>query len=131
MIRLTVTHQSRPAIMANIATAPEGSRISIGPPIKSRGQEERFHAMLNEIAQQASYLGSKWTAEDWKRLMVDAWAKEESGMPRGRVIPALGGDGIVQLGIQTRSLSKERYSSLIEFTQAWCAMNGVLLKDGK
>ena len=48
-------------------------------------------------------------------------------MPRGRVIPALDGDGIVQLGIQTRSLSKERYSSLIEFTRAWCADNGVEL----
>ena len=38
------------------------------------------------------------------------------------------GDGIVQLGIQTRSLSKERYSSLIEFTRAWCADNGVVTR---
>lgn len=84
--------------------------------------------MLNDIAKQASYLGSSWDVESWKRLIVDAWSKEDADMPRGRVIPALDGDGIVQLGIQTRSLSKERYSSLIEFTRAWCADNGVVTR---
>jgi len=122
------SEEARRAIAHSVMMAPIGSRVSIGPEIKTRDQEELFHALLNDIAKQASYLGSSWDVESWKRLIVNAWSKEDADMPRGRVIPALGGDGIVQLGIQTRSLSKERYSSLIEFTRAWCADNGVVTR---
>ena len=129
MQRLTIaSEEARRAIAHSVMMAPIGSRVSIGPAIKTRDQEELFHAMLNDIAKQASYLGSSWDVESWKRLIVDAWSKEDADMPRGRVSPALDGDGIVQLGIQTRSLSKERYSSLIEFTRAWCADNGVVTR---
>ena len=38
-------------------------------------------------------------------------------MPRGRVIPAPTATESFSLGIQTRSLSKERYSSLIELAR--------------
>lgn len=129
MQRMTIaSEEARRAIAHSVMMAPIGSRVSIGPAIKTRDQEELFHSMLNDIAKQASYLGSSWDVESWKRLIVDAWSKEDADMPRGRVIPALDGDGIVQLGIQTRSLSKERYSSLIEFTRAWCADNGVVTR---
>ena len=129
MQRMTIaSEEARRAIAHSVMMAPIGSRVSIGPAIKTRDQEELFHALLNDIAKQASYLGSHWTAEEWKRLIVDKWSREEQDMPRGRVIPALDGVGIVQLGIQTRSLSKERYSSLIEFTRAWCAENGVVTR---
>lgn len=105
----------------------KGHPMVIGPEIKSRDQEAKFHAMLGEIAEQAQHIGSKWDADAWKRLIVDLWSRNDSETANARVIPALDGAGIVQLGIQTRSLSKERYGSLIEFTQAWCAENGVEL----
>lgn len=132
MIRLTIAHDlARRSIAQSIMTAPLGSRVSIGAPIKSRGQEEKFHAMIGEIAEQAQHVGSKWSADAWKRLIVDLWSRNDSETPAARVIPALDHAGIVQLGIQTRELSKERYASLITFTQWWCDEHGVELSEPK
>ena len=92
---------------------------------KSRDQEEKYHAMIGEIAQQAQHLGSKWDAESWKRLLVDQFCKD-IGLKTGVVIPNLSGDGIVQLGYQTRKFTKEQASQFVEWLYAWSAENGVL-----
>jgi hypothetical protein len=39
--------------------------------------------------------------------------------------------GIVQLGIQTRKFTKEQASEFVEFLLAWCADNGIELKEDK
>lgn len=95
---------------------------------KSREQEEKYHAMIGDIAKQASHLGSKWIAEDWKRLLVDQFCKE-SGMNGGKVIPNLSGDGIVQLGFQTRNFTKEQASEFVEWLHAWGAENGITFTE--
>lgn len=95
---------------------------------KSRDQEEKYHAMIGEIAKQASHLGSKWDAESWKRLLVDQYCKD-SGIKGASVLPNLSGDGIVQLGFQTRKFSKEQASEFVEWLYSWASMNGVELKD--
>jgi len=92
---------------------------------KSRDQEEKYHAMIGEIAQQAQHLGSKWDAESWKRLLVDQFCKD-IGLKTGVVIPNLSGDGIVQLGYQTRKFTKEQASQFVEWLYAWSAEHGVL-----
>ena len=92
---------------------------------KSRVQEEKYHAMIGEIAKQASHMGSKWDAESWKRLLVDQFCKD-SGIKTSVVIPNLSGDGIVQLGTQTRKFTKEQASEFVEWLYAWGATNGVI-----
>ena len=84
--------------------------------------------MLAEIAEQASHLGAKWSIEDWKRLMVDLFAKE-TGLQGGKIIPSLDGSGIVQLGLQTRNFTKEQAMEFITFLEAWGATNGIIFKD--
>ena len=92
---------------------------------KSREQEEKYHAMISEIATQAQHMGSKWDAESWKRLLVDQFCKD-TGLKTGVVMPNLSGDGIVQLGFQTRKFTKEQASEFVEWLYAWSAENGVL-----
>jgi len=92
---------------------------------KSRDQEQKYHAMISEIATQAEHMGSKWDAESWKRLLVDQFCKD-IGLKTGGVIPNLSGDGIVQLGYQTRKFTKEQASEFVEWLYAWSADNGVL-----
>jgi len=92
---------------------------------KSRDQEQKYHAMISEIATQAEHMGSKWNAESWKRLLVDQFCKD-IGLKTGVVIPNLSGDGIVQLGYQTRKFTKEQASEFVEWLYAWSADNGVL-----
>ena len=92
---------------------------------KSREQEEKYHAMIGEIAKQAQHLGSKWDSESWKRLLVDQFCRDND-IKTGVVIPNLSGDGIVQLGFQTRKFTKEQASEFVEWLHAWGAEHGVV-----
>ena len=103
-------------------------RMEIKAESRSDEQNDKYHAMLSEIATQASHLGAKWSSEDWKRLMVDLFAKE-TGLQGGKIIPSLDGQGIVQLGLQTRNFSKEQAMEFITFLEAWGAANGIIFKD--
>ena len=91
---------------------------------RSCQQNAKYHAMIDEIAQQAQHLGSKWDSESWKRLLVDQFLKD-SGKKTGVVIPNLAGDGIVQLGMQTRDFTKEQASEFVEWLFAWGAEHGI------
>ena len=95
---------------------------------KSREQEEKYHAIIGDIAKQASHMGSSWDSESWKRLLVDQFMREQN-LGGSRVLPNLDGTGIVQLGFQTRKFTKEQASEFVEFLQAWAANNGVELND--
>ena len=94
---------------------------------KSRDQEEKYHAIIGDIAKQAQHMGAKWSAEDWKRMLVWQYCKDNQ-LDCGKVIPSLDMTGIVQLGIQTRKFTKEQASEFVEFLQAWCATNGIELE---
>ena len=102
--------------------------IEIKQQSKSREQEEKYHAIIGDIAKQAQHMGHKWDAESWKRLMVDKYLRE-TGFMNSPIIPNLDGTGIVQLGYQTRNFSKEQASEFVEFLIAWCAENGIELKE--
>ena len=102
--------------------------LEIKDATKSRDQEEKYHAMIGEIAKQAQHLGAKWDAESWKRLLVDQFCKD-NGLKTGAVIPNLAGDGIVQLGMQTRNFTKEQASEFVEWLHAWGAEHGVTFEQ--
>lgn len=110
--------------------APEGWEVKFSEPAKNREQEEKYHAMIGDIAKQCEFMGRKFDREDWKRLLLDAFARymHELGTPLshgGRVVPSLDGAGIVQLGVQSRRLRKREASDFIEFLHAFGAERGV------
>lgn len=95
---------------------------------KSREQEEKYHAIIGDIAKQAQHMGAKWSAEDWKRLLVDQFMRDY-GDSGGRVIPNLDSTGIVQLGFQTRKFTKEQASEFVEWLLQWCVEHEIELKE--
>lgn len=95
---------------------------------KSRDQEEMYHAIIGQISKQASHLGAKWSAEDWKRFLVWQFAKEV-GISTGKLVPSLDGTGIVQLGLQTRKFTKDEAIQFTEWLIAWAAENGVNIEQ--
>jgi hypothetical protein len=103
--------------------------LEIKPPSKSRDQERKYHAILRDIAQQSQHMGSVWDAEDWKRLLVWQFCKDNE-LDSGKVVPSLDMTGVVQLGQQTRKFTKEQASEFVDFLTAWCAEHGVTLNDG-
>jgi hypothetical protein len=102
--------------------------LSLTEESKTREQEQKYHAMIGEIAKQAQHLGATWDSRDWKRLLVQKFCKDYK-MAGGRIIPNLDGDGIVQLDFQTRKFTKEQGSQFIEWLHAWGAEHGIVFKE--
>lgn len=113
-----------------VMDAPDGYHVVVSEPTKKRVQEEKYHAMIGEIAQQVEHIGRKWDADDMKRLLIDEFADEMrmAGTPLhhdGRVIPSFDGRRIVQLGIQSRDFYVKEAAQFIEFLIAFGAQRGV------
>ena len=131
-MRFDLTNQTQAkALMVNLwpkvltaLSAGKQLTLEIKTANRSCQQNAKYHAMIDEIAQQAQHLGSKWDAESWKRLLVDQFLKD-NGQKTGVVIPNLAGDGIVQLGMQTRDFTKEQASEFVEWLFAGGAEHGI------
>jgi len=133
----TLAHRvARERAMEAVREAQEGMVVEIRAPSRSGDQNAKFHAMFTDISRQCEFMGHKWKPDDWKRLLVDLFAKtmRNLGTPLhhdGRVIPSLDGTGVVQLGIQTKQFWKKEASDFIEFLYAYGAENGVIWSDAK
>lgn len=99
-------------------------QVTIGEIKRSNDQSAKFHAICNDIAKCVPWAGVKLDGEAFKRLLVDAWARE-TGRRQGEVVPSLDGSSVVILGIQTRSMAKKDMAELIEFALAWGTDNNV------
>ena len=116
--------------MRAVADAPEGYMVVISQPKKRRIQEEKYHAMIGDIARQTEYAGTRWHADDMKRILVDEFAEElrNQGTPLhhdSRVVPSENGRRVIQLGAQTAEFLVREASAFIEFLYAWGADRGV------
>lgn len=112
-------------------------RITLYNDAKTREQEEKYHAMIGEIAvARPMYRGLKVDAGDWKRILIDMFARycAELGQPlegHGRVVPSLDGAGTVQLGVQSRGFNKKVGSDFIEFLYSYAAHADIRFKEPK
>lgn len=98
--------------------------LEIRPESKTRDQEKKYHAMIGDIAKQAQHIGASWEPEDWKRLLVDKFARE-TNRTHGKVIPNLDKTGVVEVGVQTRKFSRSDGSEFIDWLYAWGVDNGI------
>lgn len=117
-------------------TAPEGYMVVFSEPTKKRVQEEKYHAMIEDIAKQTEYAGKRWCEDDMKRLLIDEFAEEMrlAGKPLhndGRVVPSENGRRVIQLGIQSRDFYVKEAAEFIEFLYAWGADRGVTWTEPK
>ena len=95
---------------------------------RSLEQNAMLHAICEDIAQQRQWAGRWIDKEGWKRLLVDAWARTESRQ-QGDIVPSLDGASVVNLAVQTRTMSVGDMADLITFAQAWAVDNGVRLNE--
>lgn len=129
-----VTARARRTAHEYIDAAPDGYVMSLAEPTKRRIQEEKYHAMIGDIAKQTTYAGRQWDADDMKRLLVDEFAEEmrQQGNPLhndSRVVPSENGRRVIQLGIQTREFYVREASAFIDFLDAWGTDRGVVFSE--
>ncbi len=103
-----------------VTDAPAGFRVVVEPPKRNGEQNAKFHAICAELAKSGlQWVGKKRTAVQWKVLLVSGHAKatnEEFDM-----VPGLEGE-FVNLRESTALMSVKRSSSLIEYANAYLAM---------
>ena len=100
----------------------QGQRITLSVEEERRNlpQNALLHATLQDIASRREWAGRKWEAEVWKRLLTAAWMRAQG--EQVLVVPALDGHGVDVVFQRTSKLSKGQMAELIDFVQAWEAM---------
>jgi len=129
--RIRISPATRALCVQSVVSAPDGWFFA--PPVeptRSLDANAKLHAMCADVARQKTWAGRQLGTEDWKRLFVDFWLRQDGG--RGvQIVPSLDGAGVVSLGVQTRSLGVRAMSELIETIYAWGSENGVRFTDAK
>lgn len=110
-----------------VKAAPAGYAVTVAEPRRNADQNAKFHAMCTDLAKSGmEWRGKRRNADQWKVLLVSGHAiatKEGAEMEIG-----IEGE-FVNLRESTALMSVKRSSSLIEYTIAFCAMQGVRLSD--
>lgn len=102
---------------------------------KTREMEKKYHAQIRDIAKQYRHAGREWDEDSMKRLMIDAfkhatkddpdYAESWRKMGSIRLVPAIGHDGFVALGEQSRKFDKNLATGFIEFLNWFMAENNI------
>jgi len=103
-----------------IAKALKAGPVSVrlSRPKRSLDQNAKMWAMLADISSQVEWHGLKLSPTDWKHLASASLHKQ-------RVVPSMGGDGLVTLGKSTSRMTKRELSDLIEVLYAFGAEHEV------
>ena len=118
---------ARSRAIQTVQQAPEGWQVIIKPATRTSDQNAKFHALCSDIAKSGlPWAGKPRTAEQWKVLLVSghAIATKEGA----EIVPGLEHE-FVNLRESTALMSKKRGASLIEYTLAFCASNGIETGD--
>ena len=120
-----LAHQTaRANACAAIMSAPAGYAVALNPYKRSLEQNNLFHKLCDLAAKNATYINRKLTTLQWKNLFVSGHTVVTQG--ETDFVPGLEGE-FVNLRESTASMSIKRANSLIEYTQAYLANQGIFL----
>lgn len=130
-MRLVITGQvAREAIINRIRLADIGLEVLIRPAKKSLPQERKYHAMIEQVAEQWKFCERYWDKEDMKRLLLDQFRRDTpeladlwAEVAKVELAPAIDGSGVVVLGIQSRRFPKKLATAFIDWLHAFAADN--------
>lgn len=115
--------EARRRATACMQESPDGYRVTIEPPKRTDGQNDRFHAMCGDLAKSGlEWAGKARTAKQWKVLLVSGHAKATG--EEFEMVPGLEGE-FLNIRESTAQMSIRRGASLIEYTRAFGDMHGV------
>lgn len=105
--------------------------ITVAPPKKTREQEQKYHAMLADIARDCRFYTRKLGSGHWKRLCIAAFKHATKDDPQlaalwrsfgdVELLPSLHDAGFIALGEQSRDFGVKLASAFIEWLLAFGA----------
>ena len=107
-----------------------GHRLRLVVKKETRKEEAsaRLHAMLGDVVKQKQYLGHKRDIEFWKGLFVSGWEIATGHKPE--IVPGLEGE-FINIRQSTTTMSGAQISGVMEYLEAWGAMNDVVFSAPK
>lgn len=142
------TEEQRKTVLAWVTRMPlypeQPYRVVIDDPMpaKSREQEQLYHALIGDIAQQYRLYNMQWDAEDMKRLLLDQFRRESMkveefkplwlNMGEMRMVPSIDGTGFVWVGeVKSRRFPAKLAGLFIEYLYQFGAEVGVKFTNPK
>jgi hypothetical protein len=107
---------ARQGAMKAIAEAPDGYWVTIKPPSRNLEQNAKFHATCHELSVGFEWAGKKRSVDEWKSLLVSAHSRHLKQI--FEVVCGIENE-VVALRESTSAMSKERMSSLIDYSEAF------------
>jgi hypothetical protein len=119
---LIIREHNRAYIAAQVASAPEGHIVTIREPTRTLDQNALLWPLLQDLSRQVEWaidgVPAKLKPEEWKDIATAALVKEQRW--------AMGMDGgVVFLGQHTSTMSKRKFSDLLEVIYAFGSRHGV------
>lgn len=102
---------------------PVGTRIEFKETKRSVPQNDRFYAMLTDIAAEMKKRGRDHDVAQWKTIFLAAFGHEV------KFLPSLDQKTFIPLGHSSSDLSVKEMSDLMEWMASWAAENNVPLRD--
>ena len=103
--------------------APWNTRVEFKAPKRSLPQNDRFWAMLTDVATQKMHGDRRYTPDQWKVIFMHACGREV------QFIPSLDGTTFIPWGQSSSDLSKDEMTALMDFIEAWGAEHGVVFHE--
>jgi hypothetical protein len=105
-----------------IRRAPKETRVEFKGPKRSLDQNSLMWCRLTEIARKVAWHGQKLSPDDYKDIFT-------ASLRKARIVPALDGDGFVQLGLRTSDMDKEEMGNMLDLIDAFAAEHGVEFRE--
>jgi hypothetical protein len=123
-----VSNAVRDNAIQAINEAEPRSRVVIFDPQRSIPQNDRLHAMCDDVARQVEWRDmfnrpKRMTAEKWKRFFAAMWVRSRGG--ESTVVPNEDGTGFYDLSMSTTELNVSEAGDLMEMISAFGSERGV------
>lgn len=136
----TITQDNMPGILPFIKTQIvkflEGGPVALqlSRPSKSREQEQKYHAMIGDIARQVILDGRKYAPEVWKALLVDEFEQELKANGEGlhkpsQIVISLDKQRAVTIRPSTAEFRRSEGAQFIEFLTKYGAEFNVVWSE--
>lgn len=117
------TQEDRDKACKWIRNVKAGTQVEFKETKRSVPQNSILWAMLTEVSRQLLWHGVRLPPEDWRLMFLDALKREV------RAAPNIDGDGFVNLGRSTSSLTVEEMSCVIELIFKFGAEHDVVFSE--
>jgi hypothetical protein len=123
-----VKDEVRANAIAAIREAEHNSRVVVFDPARSIPQNDRLHAMCDDISRQVEWRDMfnrpiRMSPERWKRFFAAMWVRSHGGS--STVVPNEDGSGFYDLSVSTTELKVSEASDLMELISAFGAERNV------